>query len=191
MSFPAVRGVVMVRRFARLRPGAPPYAAGFFGVPSDGMCLNVFVLLRDPADPGRVLLGQVAADPRWEEVGALDSHRLERIGDRWMLPSSQLLLLEDPGEAARRVGREQLEIDFDPVPPPQVFSETYPRRGPEPTDPHWDLHFLFNMLGPTPPPHGALWKRLEYVSIADIPRAAFGRDHGDILELAGFRPKDS
>ncbi|MCI4373634.1 MAG: hypothetical protein L3K02_08355, partial [Thermoplasmata archaeon] len=114
----------MPRRFARFRPGAPPYAPGFYGVPSDGMCLNVFVILRSPDDSGRILLGRAAPDSRWEESGALDRSRLERLGDRWMLPSSQLILLEGPKEAARRVGNEQLETDLDPLPAPQVFSET-------------------------------------------------------------------
>ncbi|MGA8275385.1 MAG: hypothetical protein WB789_07285 [Thermoplasmata archaeon] len=152
------------------------------------MCLNVFVVLRDPAGPDRVLLGRVAPDPRWEEIGALDRPRLERMGDRWMLPSSQLILLEGPDEAARRVGNEQLGIDLNPLPEPQVFSETYPRRRSENADPHWDLHFIFTLQGPPTLPRSTLWKDLEYVPVANTPRTAFGRDHGDILELVGLRP---
>jgi 8-oxo-dGTP pyrophosphatase MutT (NUDIX family) len=178
----------MARRFARLRPGAPPFAPGFFGVPSDGMCLNVFLVVQPPDDPSRVLVGRPAPNPRWEEVGALDPSRLERLGDRWMLPSSQLVLLEAPDEAARRLANEQLGLDPGPLPPPRVFSDTYPRRGPPDADPHWDLHLLYLLRGPTAPPRTPLWKTLEYVAVATIPRVAFGRDHGDILDLIGLHP---
>lgn len=178
----------MARRFARLRAGLPPFAPGFFAVPSDGLCLSVFLVLRKPDDPGQVLLGRVALDSRWEEVGGLDRPRLERVGDRWMLPSSQLILLESPAEAARRVGGEQLGIELDPIPRPQVFSETYPRRGPQGADPHWDLHFIFDLPGPPAPPRSDLWNDLTYQTVASIPAVAFGRDHGDILALVGLRP---
>jgi hypothetical protein len=179
----------MSRRFARLRPGNAPFDAGFYGVPSDGMCLNVFLVVRSPDDGSRVLVGSPAADPRWEEVGALDTPRLGRIGDRWMLPSSQLVLLEGPAEAARRVAHEQLGIDLDEVPGPQVFSDTYPRRGPPGLDPHWDLHFVYSLQGPRAPAPAPLWKSLEYVRVTDTPRTAFARDHGDILELVGLPPR--
>jgi hypothetical protein len=180
---------VMSRRFARLRPGPAPFDPGFYGVPSDGMCLNVFLVLRSPEDPTAVLVGSPAPDPRWEEVGALDAPRLARVGDRWMLPSSQLILFEAPDAAVRRVAQEQLGIDLGEVAPPQVFSDTYPRRGPPDLDPHWDLHFVYSLEGPAPPLRSALWKSLQYVRVADVPRTAFARDHGDILDLAGLPPQ--
>jgi hypothetical protein len=178
----------MVRQFARLHPGAPPFEAGYFGVPSAGMCLNVFLVLRQPDDPHRALLGRVAPDPRWEEVGALTPARLERIGDRWMLPSSQLLLMESPAEGARRLGSELLGTDLTALPAPQVFSETYePARGPK-GDLHWDLHFIFDLKGASTVPKLPLWNELEYVPIERTPRSAIARSHGDILELVGLRP---
>jgi 8-oxo-dGTP pyrophosphatase MutT (NUDIX family) len=173
----------MPRRFARLRPGAPPFAAGQFGVPADGMCLNVFLVLSSPEDPARVLLGRVAPDPRWEEVGGLDRSRLERIGERWMLPSRQLLLFESPEEAARRIGEEQLGIELGPMPPPQVFSEVYTRPGSAEADPHWDLHFVFRVSGPLAPRGSGLWRQLSYVSLPETPATAFARGHGDVLAL--------
>jgi hypothetical protein len=178
----------MTRRFARMQSGAPPYRTGFTGVPSDGMCLNVFLVLQKPGDAGRVLLGRVAPDSRWEEAGGLDSSRLERVGTRWMLPSSQLLLLESPDAAAGRLLREQLGINPDTLPAPEVFSETYLRPGSESADPHWDLHFVYLMPGPASPPRSPLWTDLEYTSVPTIPRAEFARGHGDVLELVGLRP---
>lgn len=177
----------MARRFARMRPGAPPFDPGFTGVPSDGMCLNVFLVLRKPDDPRRVLLGRVARDVRWEEAGALDLVRLDRIGERWMLPASQLILLEGPEEGARRVGREQLGVELRTLPSPLVVSDSYARKGTEATDPHWDLHFIYDLPGPAGVPASPLWKELEYVPVTGTSKSAIARDHGDILELVGLR----
>jgi hypothetical protein len=180
----------MARRFARLKGGLPPLPPGYVGIPSDGMCLNVFLILRPPNDPGRVLLGRVAPDLRWEEVGGLDPSRVKGVSDRWILPASQLLLLEGPDAAARRIGQELLGIHPDPLPPPTVFSETYRRSSSEGADPHWDLHFMYSLDGPAVPPRHPLWKELEYVRVAETPRTAFARGHGDVLELAGLPPAD-
>lgn len=178
----------MTRRFARFRAAPPLADTGFSAVPSDGMCLSVFLVLRAPEDPGRVLLGRLSPDPQWAEVGALDTERAARIGDRWMLPSRQLLLFESPDEAARRVGEEQLGIDLGPLDGPEVFSETYSRSGSTETDPHWDLHFIYSLPGPPQAPRSPLWKELSYVPVAATPRTALARNHGDILELAGLTP---
>jgi hypothetical protein len=178
----------MTRRFARFRAGTAPLAPGYFGLPSDGMCLNVFLVVRAPDDPHRALVGRPAADPRWEEVGALDPPRRERLGDRWMLPCSQLVLLEGPEEAARRIGAEQLGIEITTLPSPTVVSEKYPLHDSAEHDLHWDLHFIYPLLGPPHLSQSALWKELEYLPIAQTPRSAFGRGHGDILELVGLTP---
>ncbi|MCI4365897.1 MAG: hypothetical protein L3K10_07580 [Thermoplasmata archaeon] len=178
----------MSRRFARLRPGAPPFAPGDYGVPSDGMCLSAFLVVTAPTDPSRVLLGRMAPNPRWEEVGGLDPARTRRIADRWMLPSRQLQFFESPEEAARGIGEEQLGIQVDPVPTPRIFSETYPRPASAESDPHWDLHFIFVLTGPASPPRSPLWRELTYVSVGTLSRGTFARGHGDILELVGLSP---
>jgi 8-oxo-dGTP pyrophosphatase MutT (NUDIX family) len=147
------------------------------------MCLNVFLVVFSPEDPGRVLLERVAPDPRWEEVGGLDQSRIDRIGDRWMLPSRQLLLFESPEEAARRIGEEQLGIEVGPLPSPQVFSEVYVRPGSTEVDPHWDVHFVFRVSGPLAPRSSGLWRQLSYISLTETPRTAYARGHGDVLAL--------
>ncbi|MCI4373633.1 MAG: hypothetical protein L3K02_08350, partial [Thermoplasmata archaeon] len=58
----------------------------------------------------------------------------------------------------------------------------------ESEDLHWDLHFIFTLRGPPNPPTSPLWKVLEYVPVANTPRNAFARGHGDILELIGLLP---
>jgi 8-oxo-dGTP pyrophosphatase MutT (NUDIX family) len=176
----------MARRFARLRAHPLPTDPGFSAVPSDGMCLNAFLILRAPDDPGRVLLGKIAPGPHWADAGGLDAERAARVGDRWMLPSCQLLLFESPDDAARRIAREQLGIELGPGPAPQVFSESYGRPGSVEADPHWDLHFLFSRIGPARPPRSPLWKELAYLAASETSRTSLGRGHGDILTLAGL-----
>ncbi len=176
----------MVRRFARLRPGGEPPSPGSAGVPSDGMCLSVFLVFRPPNEPGRVLLGKMDPAARWGDLAALDAERVARFADRWVLPASHLLLFESPDAAAARVAKEQLGIDLADLPSPRVFSEAYGRPGAEGKDPHWDLDFVYDLVWPEPrPPRAAAWKELTLVDVARVPRAEFGRGHADVLELVG------
>jgi hypothetical protein len=51
-----------------------------------------------------VLMGRVNPEyPAWEHIGALNKVRLERYSDKWMLPSSHLVLYESPRQAAERI----------------------------------------------------------------------------------------
>jgi hypothetical protein len=181
----------MSRRFARLGGGAAPLSAGQSRVPSDGMCLNAYLVLRAPTDSARVLVGRIAPDPRWEQAGGLDPGRAARVGDGWMLPASQLLLFESPGDAAVRLGRELLGLDRLALDAPQVFSEAYPRPGSTADDPHWDLQFIFTGRGPPRPPAHPLWRELAYVPVNETPRRGFARNQGDVLELIGLAPRDT
>ncbi len=180
----------MARRFARLRPGSTPEAPGFYVVPDDGMCLSTFLVVERPGHPEEVLLGRL--DPRadWFEIGSLTAERVAAIGDRWTLPSSQLLFFEGPEEAARRVLREQLDADVPTLPSPRVVSERYPRPGSPAKDPHWDLQFIYRFPWPHPsPPHARPWKELRFLATGSLDRTEIGRGHGDILELAGLSLK--
>ncbi|MGP8071978.1 MAG: hypothetical protein ACLPZM_02475 [Thermoplasmata archaeon] len=180
----------MTRKFARLRPSVSPTAVDEFTVPPAGMCLSAFLVLTDPADPSSVLLGHIAPDPRWGELGGIGPERVARFTNLWMLPSSQLMLLEGPGEAARRLGRELLGLELDGLSDPRVFSESYPGREGGANGLHWDLHFVFVARGPARPPHLPIWRELAYRRVASIPRAEFARNQGDVLELVGLAPKD-
>ncbi len=176
------------RRFARLS-AAPATQDGASAVPSDGMCLSVFLVIHPADRTGAVLLGRVAPGPEWATVGGLSAARLDRIGDRWMLPSSQLLLLEGPDAAADRVAREQLGGPLPDRTGPAVFSETYGRPGAS-GDPHWDLHFVYSARWRgTPPAPGRLWRELAFVDVASTPAASIARGQADVLDLVGLRAR--
>ena len=158
-------------------------------VPDNGMCLSIFLVVRSPDDAGRVLLGKIEPSAPWYDLAALGPERAAGLVDLWMLPASQLLLFESPDDAARRVGREQLEIELTELPRPRVFSETSTRSGAAGSDPHWDLHFVYEVPWPERRPVRARpWKELAFLPVSDTPRSSFGRGHGDVLELVGSPP---
>jgi len=184
------------RRFARLRRQPTP---GTTEVPDDGMCLSAFLLVHPADDPRKVLLGRPAPDGPWEEAAGLDTVRLAGIGDRWVLPASQLLLFEGPAEAAERLARELLgRPDLRPG-APRIFSEAYSRpatardRGTNTQDPHWDLHFVFPTTWPggsLDDSRGRLWRELRFLDMGATASTSIGRGHGDVLALAGVAPSD-
>jgi hypothetical protein len=174
------------RRFARLRNGPP--TGDVNPLPDDGMCLNSFLVIRSRDRPEEVLLGQLDHSAPWEEVGGLGPERKARIGDRWMLPASQLLLLESPDAAARRLAVELLGRPLESVPAPRVFSETYRRPGSTAHDPHWDLHYVYEFEWPgSAPSRGRMWQQLEYRPVRSMPAESFARGHHDVLALVGLR----
>jgi ADP-ribose pyrophosphatase YjhB (NUDIX family) len=182
---------MMERRFARLRRAPVETYPGSAEVPDNGMCLSVFLVLEPPNRDGAVLMGRINPSAPWAEIGALDPKRIASIGDRWMLPSCQLLLFESPSDAARRILKEQLGSSPLPLGGPLVFSDPSERAGGPGRDPHWDFHFVYRgRWGSTEPPHAPAWKHLEFVEVARTRRAEIARSQGDVLELAGLRPKD-
>jgi hypothetical protein len=117
-------------------------------------------------------------------LGALDPARLEKIRGRWMLPSSHLILFESPMDAARRIAREQLEMESIPMKGPAVFSEAYAREAEGPLDPHWDLHFVFEAEWPRGRPlRAAAWSELAFLDTGSTNPKQIARGHGDIVRL--------
>ncbi len=177
----------MARRFARFRREVPPESLEYELVPQDGLCLNVFAIVRAPGEPGRVLFGRLDPAQPWLELAGLGPERVARIGRRWMLPATQLLVLESPDGALRRIGRELLGRELSRLPTPKVFSETYPRTGHAANDPHWDLHFLYDLAWPAGVPlPRAPWAETAFLEVASTPRAEIGRSHADVLDLIGL-----
>jgi len=172
------------RVFARWRREPDP-GPGFAQIPEDGACLSAFLLVTEPHEPRRVLLGQVDPSADWGRMGGLEGDRLSRAVGRWMLPSSHLLEYEGPSAAARRIADEQLGLPSLAFPEPHVVSDPYGRPGGAGS--HWDLDFLFRAKWPEGAPVAArAWKRLEFVDPGPVPRSGFARSHDDILRFAGF-----
>jgi ADP-ribose pyrophosphatase YjhB (NUDIX family) len=174
------------RRFARLAEGRS-LEEGYWPLPPDGLCLSTFLVLSPNGVRTRVLVGEI--DPRgpWDEIGALNSYRIQLNSGRWMLPSCHLLYFESPHDAANRVLSEQLGLENIMLEGPSIFSEKYrPRRHPERGE-HWDLEFVYRGEVPTgwTPVHPA-WKELRFVDPCETPRSEFTRLHDEVLELAGF-----
>ncbi len=160
-------------------------------VPSGGMCLSSFVLLRDRSDAHRVLLGHL--DPRapWDRIGALDAQRAEIHSKGWMIPSSHLIFGEAPEAAARRILVEQLGLSGDrPLEAPLIYSEVAtPRRFPDLSN-HWDIGFLYSgPLSDSELPRTPAWKDLAFVDTRILKREEIARSHGDVLEAAGLLPR--
>jgi len=176
------------RRFTRFRRGPVPENSDASEVPDNGMCLSVFLILEDPKRDGAVLMGRLDPSAPWFEIGALGGARVSKVSDRWMLPSSQLMLFESPDDAARRIFREQLGSSPVALTGPAVFSDPSVRKGEEDRDPHWDIHFVYRGRWPSSAvPHAAAWKHLEFVDVTRVKSFEIARSQGDVLELAGFQ----
>lgn len=157
-------------------------------MPKGGMCLSAFVILHDPSDAHRILLGHLDPHAPWDHIGALDARRAEIHSKGWMIPSSHLIFGEAPEAAARRILVEQLGLRRDrTLEPPQIFSEVAtPRRFPDLAH-HWDIGFVYTgplsepELGPTP-----AWKDLALVDTRTLKREEMARSHDDVLEAVGL-----
>ena len=183
------------RRFARFNAGRSTSTGNpdtspltTHEVPEGGMCLSAFVVLTKAGSSGRVLLGRLNPDAGWDHIGALDPERVEVHSRGWMIPSSHLLLKEPPQEAAKRILKEQLELEGVKLSEPAIVSETYtPRRFPDLPN-YWDLQFIFRgELSMEKPPRAFAWKELAFVDLGRTRKSEMARSHEDILESAGFK----
>lgn len=159
--------------------------------PEGGLCLSAFLIITDRGNANRVLMGRLNTRAPWDHIGALDASRVEVHSKGWMLPSCHLLVYESPQEAAKRILREQLEIDLS-LTGPDVVSEAYtPRRFPD-LPRHWDIEFIFK--GELPEdriPKPLAWSNLSFVNVNNTEKTEIARSHEDILESAGFMFKHS
>ncbi|MCL5068865.1 MAG: NUDIX hydrolase [Thaumarchaeota archaeon] len=172
------------RRFADFYDGALPFQMS--SIPEGGMCLSVFLVLWKE-DIHHVLLGKVNKEYDWIGTGALNKESAARITQRWMLPSSHLLLYESPKDAARRVLKEQLGLDAQPLEGPFVYSEVYDAPKYEIKN-HWDMEFVFTgkVSSNNELTHPA-WSELKFLNVAKLPESEFARSHQDILVEIGAR----
>jgi ADP-ribose pyrophosphatase YjhB (NUDIX family) len=168
--------MVTERRFSHFkRKVAPPRMKD---VPEGGFCLSAFVIISKTQSPNHVLMGRINKNALWDHLGALDSERVERHGQGWMLPSSALILGELPQDAAQRILREQLGMSDQHLDGPLVCSEVYGAEN------HWDLEFLFLGERNDAPSHRA-WRELKFVDLASTRKEEIARLHEDILTQVG------
>jgi ADP-ribose pyrophosphatase YjhB (NUDIX family) len=179
------------RRFCRFSKSSTTESFGMPEVPKDGLCLSAFVLLSPKEAPTSVLMGHMNPGAPWDHLGALDPDRIEAHRHGWMLPSSHLMMLESPDDAARRILAEQLRLPAIPLRGPQVVSEVYTPRRFAGLSSHWDLEFLFRGdLSDPEPPSSEAWTELKFVDLPRTRRAEVARSHEDVLASAGFQLAD-
>lgn len=176
------------RAFCRFAPSRTPNPIVTVWETPGRACISAFVVVASLEHSDRVLLGKVDPAAPWDDLGAMPPAMVDANRDRWMLPSSHLLLTEAPEEAAQRVVREQLaglEVELSA---PIATSDRYPQSGDPSLPPHWDLGYIFP--GSVPEfslrPSGA-WSELAFVDLATVEPASFARSHNEVLERVGFR----
>ena len=176
------------RRFARFSKSPDTAAFSITEIPAGAFCLSAFLIITETGDPRKVLMGRMNPRAPWDHIGALDPSRVEVHSRGWMLPSSHLIFQESPGDAARRIAREQLELSDLRFSEPKVVSEAYtPKRFPNaPT--HWDMEFLFRAEMPAADlPKPAAWTQLAFLDLRRTAKAEVARSHEDVIESAGLR----
>jgi ADP-ribose pyrophosphatase YjhB (NUDIX family) len=178
------------RQFCRFNRAFNQSSLGTSEVPEGGLCLSCFLVITEADGSNKVLMGRINPEADWAHIGALDRNRAETYSKGWMLPSSHLILLESPQEAAKRVLREQLATEEVKLTGPIVVSETYGRKQGPPSVDHWDIHFIFKafMRGEFSKP--AAWTDLRFVDLSRIRREEIVRSHEDILKYAGLNVLD-
>ena len=178
--------MVTDRRFCRFNKQIETRSFGMPEPPEGGLCLSAFLIITDERNGKRVLMGHLNPKATWDHIGALDPSRVEVHSKGWMLPSCHLLVYESPQEAAKRILREQLEMDLT-LSGPEVISETYtPRRFPD-LPLHWDIEFLFRgKMSENRIPRPFAWSQLSFVNLNATEKTEIARSHEDILESAGF-----
>jgi ADP-ribose pyrophosphatase YjhB (NUDIX family) len=182
--------MVEERKFARFRPTAE-IERMVFSVPTDGLCLSTFLVIRPKGRPEQALLGRINPEGAWAHIGAMDASRAKQWSGGWMLPSCQLLFYESIEASARRIAKEQLGIELGELPTPLVMSDSEQRPMAAKGDLHWDIGYVYvidGYSGPTPK-HSA-WTDLKFVEVAKTSRREYVRSQQDVLWLAGMPVAD-
>lgn len=180
------------RKFCRFNKGSTVLkndsnTLGMTEVPIGGLCLSSFLVITEQDNSNAVLMGHLNKSAPWDHIGALDDSRIQVHSKGWMLPSSHLIVLESPQDAARRILREQLDLATLEISEPKVISEVYkPKRFPELPE-HWDVEFVFfGKLSTEKLPKPSAWSDLKFVNLPTTRREDIARSHDEILESLGF-----
>ncbi|HKM78658.1 MAG TPA: hypothetical protein VJZ03_06245 [Candidatus Bathyarchaeia archaeon] len=175
------------RKFTRFNKQQETMAFGMPEVPEGGLCLSAFLVITDTHNPNNVLMGNLNPKAPWDHIGALDPARIEVHSKGWMLPSSHLIVYESPHDAAKRILKEQLELDNLKLSEPIVISETYVPKRFQNMPRHWDIEFIFKgQIDKDQIPKPQAWTRLTFVNLGLTNKAEIARSHEDILESVGL-----
>jgi ADP-ribose pyrophosphatase YjhB (NUDIX family) len=170
------------RRFAAFAPDGRE-GLGMAEVPKDGLCISTFLVIADTNSSRRVLVGKLNPEAPWDHIGAVNRARLGRFAGGWMLPSSHLLMLESPLDSAKRIIREQLEIEESKIAlrkVPVVFSDVHD------DDEHWDIGFVFRgtLSSDELPKNEKNWRELRFIEFDNAGKTDFVRFHDDVIRYA-------
>lgn len=172
--------------FLWLAPFAPP--KGFTLVPPGGMCLCAYLFVLSGE---KVLLGRYAEHPAWEQLSGMDHQRIRANTAGWTIPSSHLKFGEDPRETARRIGKEILLLDKEPVYPEPYVKTFFYEPAIAPGEKHFDVLFLFEVsVGAGAKVMKPPWyEALEWIDVEILRRERFSRQHEDVAD-AWLKAKD-
>jgi ADP-ribose pyrophosphatase YjhB (NUDIX family) len=157
---------------------------GMAQVPKDGLCISSFLAITERNQPRRILVGRINPEASWDHIGAINRGRMEIASKGWMLPSTHLMMLESPMDSAKRVLREQLEVDENKArlnSQPIVFSDV--REG---EHQHWDIGFVFKgtLSSADLPKHPKAWVELKFVDYDDASKSQMVRSQSDVIDYA-------
>jgi 8-oxo-dGTP pyrophosphatase MutT (NUDIX family) len=166
---------------------------GMREVPKDGFCISAFLVISDPANSRRVLMGKIDPKEEWDHFGSILPEMKDAFSVGWMLPSSHIMLFESPDDAARRILKEQLGIDSSPLElsPPKIVSEVYQSKRNLAYHNHWDLEIIYRgKVLPDAFKNPGIWKELEFIDLDKVRKSDFARAHDDILSFVGLNVKE-
>jgi ADP-ribose pyrophosphatase YjhB (NUDIX family) len=112
-----------------------------------------------------------------ERVLLVKRERPERWAGKWCLPSSLLLLGEDPAVAIRRTLNEQLGVAGTAA--RLVDVQSY-------GDKHWDLCFIYRVEMPGVGKLGDDFSTADYFDLSNLP-PDLRDDHREVIEMARSR----
>jgi ADP-ribose pyrophosphatase YjhB (NUDIX family) len=181
------RDTPVTKRWARIGSRDPSWLRH---VPSAGLCLSSFVIVRNK---NSILLGLPHANDSWPEKGGFPTrHAAELEKDRlWLLPATHLLMEESPDHAARRIANEWAGVKGTPtflmVQSHLRPSKVRKSQRNSPTGPnHWDICFVYELETRARPNSKPRWSQTQFFSRTKIRKLRLGRGHKDILSVAGY-----
>lgn len=186
--------VRVTERWARIGPRDPSW---LIHVPSTGLCLSAFVIIRKR---GSILLGRPHAHDSWPEKGGFPKRHAARIekDGLWLLPATHLLMEEAPDRAARRIANQWAGVKGVPK---FVMVQSHLRLPRQPRSVlrskkqsqrkrtrlhHWDICFVYELKAGTNPKPKPWWLETRFISPPKIRGMPLGRGHKDILKAAGY-----